>query len=315
MQAARPARVRFAPQRIQTPALRRRRRLARAASRAVAPQWAQVVRPGRARAGQRTQPPTATRFGRARRTLSTQRRQRRESSRAGRALHSVQRGRLRSVTTPSPNRPEYCDGREHPQLPPRASSSRLNEPIGALSRNTDWLGKGGLPTTRPRRLGTPLPGYHGPSSGAAWANPAAGLINDNYFPVADDAIGRFVDPPRVVSNCPFSLWRAGWSRQGAAVRTGRCRRRVCRAVRNGRRRPRAPCRDGVLGAWFCGVWRRFRLQHPFPHYLRERTISGSANTKRLFPALGRISGVSPMNPEAVPAVPVLTATYCRPSTA
>ena len=43
--------------------------------------------------------------------------------------------------------------------------------------------------------------------------------------------------------------------------------------------------------------------------------SGNANTNRLFPALGVISGVSRMNPDAVPAVPVLTATYCRPSTA
>ena len=37
--------------------------------------------------------------------------------------------------------------------------------------------------------------------------------------------------------------------------------------------------------------------------------SGSANTNRLLPALGRSSGVSPMKPEAVAALPVLTATY------
>ena len=43
--------------------------------------------------------------------------------------------------------------------------------------------------------------------------------------------------------------------------------------------------------------------------------SGSANTNRLLPALGRISGVRRINPDAVAALPVLTATYCRPSTA
>ena len=43
--------------------------------------------------------------------------------------------------------------------------------------------------------------------------------------------------------------------------------------------------------------------------------SGSANTNRLLPALGRISGVSRPNREAVLAVPVPTATYCLPSTA
>ena len=39
--------------------------------------------------------------------------------------------------------------------------------------------------------------------------------------------------------------------------------------------------------------------------------SGSANTKRLLPALGRNSGVRSRKR----GVPVLTATYCRPSTA
>ena len=43
--------------------------------------------------------------------------------------------------------------------------------------------------------------------------------------------------------------------------------------------------------------------------------SGSAKTNRLLPALGRISGVSRPNSDAVLAVPVPTATYCRPSTA
>ena len=43
--------------------------------------------------------------------------------------------------------------------------------------------------------------------------------------------------------------------------------------------------------------------------------SGSANTKSVLPALGRSSGVRPTKPEAVAAEPVLTATYCRPSTA
>ena len=46
-----------------------------------------------------------------------------------------------------------------------------------------------------------------------------------------------------------------------------------------------------------------------------RVIYGSANTNRLLPALGRSSGVRRMKPDAVPAEPVLTATYCRPSTA
>ena len=35
-----------------------------------------------------------------------------------------------------------------------------------------------------------------------------------------------------------------------------CRLSVVLAVPFGRRRPRAPCRDGVLDAWFVGVWRR-----------------------------------------------------------
>ena len=47
----------------------------------------------------------------------------------------------------------------------------------------------------------------------------------------------------------------------------------------------------------------------------SRACQGSAKTKRLLPALGRSSGVRRMNPEAVAAEPVLTATYCRPATA
>ena len=38
-------------------------------------------------------------------------------------------------------------------------------------------------------------------------------------------------------------------------------------------------------------------------------------TNRLFPTLGVISGVRRVNPDAEPAVSVLTATYCLPSTA
>ena len=55
---------------------------------------------------------------------------------------------------------------------------------------------------------------------------------------------------------------------------------------------------------------------------RERLVGmasparqGSAKTNRLLPALGRISGVSRPNREAVLAVPVPTAMYCLPSTA
>ena len=43
--------------------------------------------------------------------------------------------------------------------------------------------------------------------------------------------------------------------------------------------------------------------------------SGRAKTNRLLPTLGRSSGVSSMWPLTVDAVPVLIATYCRPSTA
>ena len=42
---------------------------------------------------------------------------------------------------------------------------------------------------------------------------------------------------------------------------------------------------------------------------------GRAKTKRLLPKLRRSSGVRPKRPPEVPATPVLTATYCRPSTA
>ena len=48
---------------------------------------------------------------------------------------------------------------------------------------------------------------------------------------------------------------------------------------------------------------------------RYAGYSGRTNTNRLLPALGRSSGVRRVKPDAVPAVPVLTATYCRPSTA
>ena len=42
---------------------------------------------------------------------------------------------------------------------------------------------------------------------------------------------------------------------------------------------------------------------------------GKPNTNRLFPALGRSSGVSPVKCDDVPPEPVLTATNCCPSTA
>ena len=42
---------------------------------------------------------------------------------------------------------------------------------------------------------------------------------------------------------------------------------------------------------------------------------GKANTKMLLPVLGRSSGVKAKRRLVVSAVPVLTATYCRPLTA
>ena len=44
-------------------------------------------------------------------------------------------------------------------------------------------------------------------------------------------------------------------------------------------------------------------------------VKAKQNTNRLFPALGRNSGVSPVKCDDVPPEPVLTATNCRPSTA
>ena len=42
--------------------------------------------------------------------------------------------------------------------------------------------------------------------------------------------------------------------------------------------------------------------------------SGNANTKRLLPLLGVISGVIAVQRDALPPVPVPATTYCRPST-
>ena len=59
-----------------------------------------------------------------------------------------------------------------------------------------------------------------------------------------------------------------------------------------------------------------RTMGDLPRTTSERySRSGSANTNRLLAAPGRISGVMTVNPEAVPALPVLTATYWRPPTA
>ena len=55
--------------------------------------------------------------------------------------------------------------------------------------------------------------------------------------------------------------------------------------------------------------------HDCGHLWNTGECYGSANTNRLFPELGRSSGVNPMKWADVPPVPVLTATYCRPSTA
>ena len=48
---------------------------------------------------------------------------------------------------------------------------------------------------------------------------------------------------------------------------------------------------------------------------RSTQGQGNANTNRLFPALGRSSGVNPVKCDEVPPEPVLTATNCCPSTA
>ena len=84
----------------------------------------------------------------------------------------------------------------------------------------------------------------------------------------------------------------------------------------------SPRNDPVCGgggpgeslAWHTAPRRRKGPDHPWRRRVVGRAwrYSGSANTKRLLPELGRISGVRPMNLEALP---VLTATYCRPSTA
>jgi len=63
---------------------------------------------------------------------------------------------------------------------------------------------------------------------------------------------------------PTSL-AGGLDEQVQAVAVGVASGR-CGTDEGGRERLR---RDGGLGAWFCGTERRFRLQQPFPHYMRE----------------------------------------------
>ena len=68
-----------------------------------------------------------------------------------------------------------------------------------------------------------------------------------------------------------------------------------------------PCRWRPTGSVFGYSYKR-GLQKPVGS-------QGNANTNRLFPALGRSSGVSPVKCDDVPPLPVLTATNCCPSTA
>ena len=70
---------------------------------------------------------------------------------------------------------------------------------------------------------------------------------------------------------------------------------------------RAATEDRTLSFTFIHVWRSGNS--------RITKCQGSANTNRLFPALGRSSGVSPVKCDDVPPEPVLTATNWRPSTA
>ena len=58
-----------------------------------------------------------------------------------------------------------------------------------------------------------------------------------------------------------------------------------------------------------------RLRRTLPDVTDRAGHSGSANTKRLLPLLGRSSGVIAAQREALPPTPVPAATYWRPSTA
>ena len=66
------------------------------------------------------------------------------------------------------------------------------------------------------------------------------------------------------------------------------------------------------------VWKAAHVFHREAspeHPPRDGAFHGKPNTNRLLPTLGRSSGVRRVKPDAVPELPVLTATYCRPSTA
>ena len=60
---------------------------------------------------------------------------------------------------------------------------------------------------------------------------------------------------------------------------------------------------------------RRRPRRTLPDVTARVGHSGSANTKRLLPLLGRSSGVIAAQREALPPTPVPAATYWRPSTA
>ena len=73
----------------------------------------------------------------------------------------------------------------------------------------------------------------------------------------------------------------------------------------------AGSRNHLASASCCGCAAASRAGRPSTDHYGTLSRSGNANTKRLFPWLGLSSGVRLTNR----GVPVLTATYCRPSTA
>ena len=75
-----------------------------------------------------------------------------------------------------------------------------------------------------------------------------------------------------------------------------------------------PTTEG-LGTRIAIYTRKTGVCWPSTDYYGTLSCSGNANTNRLFPALGRSSGVSPVKCDDVPPEPVLTATNWRPSTA
>ena len=73
--------------------------------------------------------------------------------------------------------------------------------------------------------------------------------------------------------------------------------------------------SALIDEHFLVAEQRWMVGHLMDPRRRRSSQFCSAKTNRLLPALGRSSGVRRVKPDAVPDVPVLTATYCRPSTA